>query len=212
LIGQCPTREKAGFPNAKSAPVVTNTGPYGGSRYPQRKWVPRNTSATVSLMTVDTGSVESRENPTAACSHVAIDDTTMVASAVSNEASNPVHGSARDTDVVPDGPIILHLAELNFIDLNIGGDDHTLWRGLDDAGSEVNVVSRDRLVSLGIPYKPMGSITLRQVAGPPIQAELVSLPLRVANPVPGAVNHTEYLTIMAASCGQMTHDRPPFNR
>ena len=52
----------------------------------------------------------------------------------------------------------------------------------------------------------MSSITLRQVAGPPIQAELVSLPIRVANPVLGAVNHTEYVTVMAASCGQMTHD------
>ena len=169
-------------------------------------WVPRNTGTTVSLMTVDTGSVESRENPTAACSHVAIDDTTMVASAVSNEASNPVHGSARDTDVVPDGPIILHLAELNFIDLNVGGDDHMLCRGLDDAGSEVNVVSRDRLVSLGVPYKTVSSITLRQMAGPPLQADLVNLSIRVANPVPGAVNHTGYLPIAAASCGQMTHD------
>ena len=94
-------REKAGFPNAKSAPVVTNTGPYSGSRYPPRKWAPRNTGATVSLMTINTGSVESRENPTAACSHVAIDETTMVSTDAINEALNPVHGSARDTGVVP---------------------------------------------------------------------------------------------------------------
>ena len=107
---------------------------------------------------------------------------------------------------MPDGPIVLHLAELNFIDLNLGGDDHTLWRGLDDGGSEGDVVSRDRLVALGIRWKPRGSITLRQVAGPPIQAEFVSLPIRFANPEPSAVNHTEYVTIMAASCGQMTHD------
>ena len=92
----------------------------------------RNAGATVSLMTVDT---ESRENPSAACSHVAIDETTMVSTDVINEALNHVHGSARDTEVVSDCPIVLQLAELNFIDLNIGGDDHTLWRGLDDASS-----------------------------------------------------------------------------
>jgi len=185
--------------------TATNTGPYSGSRFPQRKWAPRNnTGATVSLMTVDTVAAGNRGNPTAACNHVAIDETTVSANGIS-EASNCVHAGARNT-AVPDGPIVLRLAELNFLDINVAGDDHTLYRGLDDAGSELDVVSLDRMAALDIPWKSDGPITLRQVAGPPISAELISLPIRVANPEPGGVNNTEYVTIRAAGCRQMTHD------
>ena len=96
--------------------------------------------ATGSSMTVETGMdrpANQRENPTAARSHVAIDETTVSANGIS-EASNSVHVGARDT-AVPDGPIVLRLAELNFIELNLAGDDHNnVWRGTDDASSEVN--------------------------------------------------------------------------
>jgi hypothetical protein len=153
-------------------------------------------------MTVDTVAAGDRGKPTAACNHVAIDETTVSASGISEE-SNCVHAGARDT-VVPDGPIVLRLAELNFLDINVAGDDHPLWRGLDDA--ELDVVSLDCMAALDIPWKSDGPITLRQVAGPPISAELISLPIRVANPEPGGVNNTEYVTIRAAGCRQMTHD------
>src|SRR5208282_4156108 len=126
-------RERASFHNARSASVATNTGPYSGSRFPQHKWAPRNnTGATVSVMTVYTVAAGNRGNPTAARNHVAIDETTVSANCIS-EASNCVYAGARDT-VVPDGPIVLRLAELNFLDINVAGDDHTLWRRLDDAG------------------------------------------------------------------------------
>ena len=77
---------------------------------------------------------------------------------------------------------------------------------MDDAGSELDVVSLDRMAALDIPWKSEGPITLRQVAGPPISAELISLPIRVANPELGGVKNTEYVTIRAAGCRQMTHD------
>ena len=83
----------------------------------------------------------------------------------------------RRRTVVLDGPIVLRLAELNFLDINVAGDNHTLWRGLNDAGSELDVVSLDRRTALDIPWKSEGPITLRQVAGPPISAELISLPI-----------------------------------
>ena len=52
----------------------------------------------------------------------------------------------------------------------------------------------------------MGAFVLRPVSEPTIIAELVSLPVRIASPTPGGVNHTEYVTIVAASCDQISHD------
>ena len=227
LIGQCLTREKCSFQGAKGAPPDHNNTPYGVSntnnngRYP-RKWFPRNTGgATVSSMTVD-ADLDDGHRPvnqsvaaTAACSQIAINetDTSMTVSGVSDKwgatNANPsitVNESDRDIAGVDHTKNILRLAELNFINLNVGTDDNTVWRALDDGGIEIIVMSRDRLVALAVPCKSMGAVVLRQVSGPTINAELVSLPVRIASPTPGGVNHTEYVTIVAASCDQMSHE------
>ena len=228
LIGQCPTREECSFQGAKGAPPGHNNTSYGGGnmnnngRYP-RQWFPRNTGgATVSSMTVDAGMGSDDHRPvnqsvaaTAACSHIAINetDTSMTVSGVSDKwgatNANPsitVNESDRDIAGVDHTKNILRLAGLNFINVNVGTDDNTIWKALDDGGSEINVVSRDRLVALSIPCKSVGAVVLRQVSGPTINAEFVSLPVRIARPTPRGVNHTEYVTIIAASCDQMSHD------
>ena len=120
--------------------------------------------------------------------------------ATNANSSITVNESDRDIAGVDHTKNIIRLAELNFINVNVGTDDNSVWKALDDSGSEINVVSRDRLVALSIPCKSVGAVVLRQVTGPTINAELVSLPVRIARPTPGGVNHTEYVTIVAASC------------
>ena len=67
-------------------------------------------------------------------------------------------------------------------------------------------MNRDRLAALGVPCKSMGAVILRQVAEPPISAELISLSVRIANTPPCGINRIEYVPIVAASCDQMSHD------
>ena len=127
--------------------------------------------ATGSSMTVETGMdrpANQRENPTAARSHVAIDETTVSANGIS-EASNSVHAGARNT-VVPDGPIVLRPAELNFLEPTVGGGDHTLCRGLDDASSDLNV-NEERVVALAVLYEPIGSVVIRPRSRPTVDDE-----------------------------------------
>ena len=61
-------------------------------------------------------------------------------------------------------------------------------------------------MSLGVPYKSLGAVILRQVAGNPISAEWITLTVRIANTPPSGINRNEYVTIVAASCEQMSHD------
>ena len=101
---------------------------------------------------------------------------------------------------------VVRLAELNFVDLNVGGDDNTVWSALIDNDSEVDIVSRERVVALAMPYRSMGSIMVPQMSGPPIKAELITLSLRIAKTPPCGVNRTEYFYTTAACCSQMAHD------
>ena len=61
-------------------------------------------------------------------------------------------------------------------------------------------------MSPGVPYKSLGAVILRQVAGTPVSAEWISLSVRIANTPPSGINRTEYVTIVAASCDKMSHD------
>ena len=147
LIGQCPTREKCSF---QGAPTGHNNISYGvgntdnNGRYP-RKWFPHNTGgATVSSLIVDTCMDSDDYRPvnqsmaaTVECNHIAIDesDTSMTVSGVSNK-SITIHDSEMDIAGVNNTNNVVRLAELNFVDLNVGGDDNTVWKSLNDNGSE----------------------------------------------------------------------------
>jgi hypothetical protein len=111
--------------------------------------------ATGSSMTVETDMdrpVNQSVTTTVMCNHVAIDeiDAAMTVSEMKDK-SITVDGGDINTAGVSYTKNVVRLAELKLIEFNVGFDGNKVWRGTDDASSELNVVSKGRVVALVVP-------------------------------------------------------------